>query len=206
MQVEWLTTTTVLASLRDYHNRAAWDDFVSRFHLPIVRFARSLGLGDVDAQDVAQETLIAFAEAYRAGQYDRSKGRLSKWLFGIAYRQALGQRRRGARQAARQGGDPGTGFWATVPDEAAATHSWDREWEQALLEACLRQVRHEVEPVTLRAFELVIQHARSPAEAAAELGVSIKLVYNAKHRILKRIRELRAALDDSVGPSAAALG
>lgn len=195
--MEWLTTTTVLANLRDYENRAAWERFAARFRRPIVTFARSLGLTDVDAEDVAQETLIAFAEAYRDGQYDRTKGRLSQWLFGIAYRQTLNERRGGARRAARVAApSDNTDFWAGVPDETAASQSWDREWEQALLEECIKQVRHEVEPVTLRAFELVVQHQRPPADAATELGVPIKLVYNAKHRVLKRIRELRAELED----------
>ena len=39
---------------------------------------------------------------------------------------------------------------------------------------------------------MVVRDDRSPDEAAAALGLSIKSVYNAKHRILKRIRQLRA--------------
>lgn len=195
--MDWLTTSTVLHDLRDFNNRAAWDQFAERFRRPIVSFARTLGLSTIDAEDVAQETLLAFAESFRRGQYDRSKGRLSRWLFGIAYRQALNERRSGARLAARgaAGSDPDA-LLHNVPDEAAATVSWDQEWEQALLQQCLAQVQAEVEPVTYQAFELVVRGERSAAQAAAELGVPIKLVYNAKHRVLKRIRELRAALED----------
>lgn len=195
--MDWLTTSTVLRELRDFSNRAAWEQFAERFRRPIVSFARTLGLSTIDAEDVAQETLLAFAEAFRRGQYDRAKGRLSRWLFGIAYRQALNERRSGARAAARgAGGSDPDAILRNVPDEDAATVSWDHEWEQALLQQCLDQVRDEVEPVTFRAFELVVRGERSPAEAAAELGVPIKLIYNAKHRVLKRIRELRSALDD----------
>jgi len=195
--VEWLTTSTVLAGLQDYHNQIAWQSFAGRFRRPIVSFVRTMGLTETDAEDVAQETLIAFAEGYRKGQYDRSKGRLSKWLFGIAYRQALNQRRGNAGRAAKvAGSSDATDFLACVPDEAALSQSWDLEWERALLDECLDQVRGEFEPDTLRAFELVVQHDKSPAQAAAELGAPIKQVYNAKHRVLKRIRELRAALED----------
>lgn len=195
--MDWLTTSTVLHELRDFGNRAAWERFAERFRRPIVSFARTLGLSTIDAEDVAQETLLAFAESYRRGQYDRSKGRLSRWLFGIAYRQALNERRSGARAAVRGAGGTDTdALFQNLPDEAAATVSWDYEWEQALLQQCLEQVRSEVEPITYQAFELVVRGERSPTQAAAELGVPIKLVYNAKHRVLKRIRELRAALDD----------
>ena len=183
----WLTTATVLQNLRDFDNREAWSSFADRFRQPVVSFARSMGLNQADAEDAAQETLLAFAEAYRRGQYDPAKGRLSKFLFGIAYRQALRARRVGAQVA-----PVGTTVWSQVPDEQDASGIWDTEWERTLLDQCVRQVRAEFEPATFRAFELTVREGRDASEAAAELGVPVKSVYNAKHRILKRIRELRA--------------
>ena len=182
----WLTTATVLQNLRDFDNREAWSSFADRFRQPVVSFARSMGLHQADAEDAAQETLLAFAEAYRRGQYDPAKGRLSKFLFGIAYRQALRARRVGAQVA-----PVGTTVWAQVPHEQDASGIWDTEWEQSLLDECLRQVRSEFEPATFRAFELTVREGLDAAEAARQLDVPVKSVYNAKHRILKRIRELR---------------
>ncbi|MBL8878773.1 MAG: sigma-70 family RNA polymerase sigma factor [Phycisphaerales bacterium] len=196
--MEWLTTTTILENLRDYENRGAWDRFAARFRRPIVRFAKGMGLSQFDADDVAQETLIAFAEAFRKGQYHPDKGRLSRWLFGIAYRQALTARRGDARRAARlvQPSDS-TNFLDALADETA-TGMWDAEWEQALLNECLDQIRREVDAITFRAFELTVQEDIPPGDAAETLGVPIKTVYNAKHRILKRIRELRAEFETVV--------
>ena len=111
---------------------------------------------------------------------------MSKFLFGIAYRQALRARRVGAQVA-----PVGTTVWAQVPHEQDASGIWDTEWEQSLLDECLRQVRSEFEPATFRAFELTVREGLDAAEAARQLDVPVKSVYNAKHRILKRIRELR---------------
>ena len=197
--MEWLTTSTVLASLRDFNNQAAWDRFVSRFREPIHRFARTVGLGESDADDVAQETLVAFAESYRRGGYDPEKGRLSQWLFGIAQRKALDERRKGARRA--RGGNSSESMpidQLAIQDEASLWASWDQQWEEALLEKCLEQVRIEVEPVTYHEFELVVRESQDAAEAAAALGVPIKTIYNAKHRVLKRIRELRSELESVI--------
>lgn len=184
----WQTTATVLERLRDFANRDAWDDFADRFRRPVVSFARGMGLAPADAEDVAQETLIAFAQAYRDGRYDPSKGRLSRFLFGIAYRQALHARRKRPPQVE-------SAVWAELPDEQAASGVWDTEWERSALDRCLAQARGEFEPPSFRAFELVVRDGRSPAEAAESLGLPIKAVYNAKHRILKRIRELRDELE-----------
>jgi RNA polymerase sigma-70 factor (ECF subfamily) len=193
----WLTTATVLQKLRDFDNREAWESLAERFRKPIVSFARSMGLTQTDSEDVAQETLLAFADAHRRGQYDPAKGRLSRFLFGIAYRQTLKARRvvGGAVGKDVNVAQAESGFWSQVPDEQTATGIWDTEWERSLLDRCLDQVKREFEPQTYRAFELVVREERSPEEACQVLGVAIKSVYNAKHRVLKRIRELRADFD-----------
>ena len=72
MDVDWLTTSTVLRDLGDLQNQTAWDRFVGRFRKPVVDFARRLGFEASQAEDVAQETLLAFVNAYREGRYDRT--------------------------------------------------------------------------------------------------------------------------------------
>jgi RNA polymerase sigma-70 factor (ECF subfamily) len=196
--MDWITTSTILSDLRDNTGRAAgtaaWEQFVSRFRPGIVRFALKLGLPADAAEETAQDALLAFAEQFRKGEYDRNRGRLSHWLFGIAYRQALRQRAAAARRPA---GVAAQSFWHDLPDERSAMVSWDMEWEQAVLEQCIERVRHEVEPATFHAFELAIMEGRSASEVAGMLQVSVKMVYNAKHRVLKRIRELRALLENA---------
>lgn len=193
--MDWITTTTVLASLRDFNDESAWGRFVSRFRQPVLRFARSIGLTESDAEDVTQETLVAFAEGFRKGQYDRTKGRLSQWLFGIAYRKAMDEQRRAARRPGVQAPPASSSADGRLVDEATLIATWDLEWEQSLMEQCLEQARNEVEPVTFRAFEMVVRECRDAGEVAAALGVNIKLVYNAKHRVLTRVRRLRAEFE-----------
>ena|SRR5688572_7207050 len=198
--MEWITTSTILGGLRDFEDRGAWHRFVERFRAPIVGLARAQGLRMSDAEDVAQETLLAFADGFRAGSYDVEKDRLSRWLFGIAYRQIQRARETHGRQAAvAPQADDSAGQLLEIADEAAATRSWDVEWERAILEQCLAQARREVQPLTFRAFELVALEHRDPARAAEELGTDIKAVYNAKHRLLKRIRELRESMEQLAG-------
>jgi RNA polymerase sigma-70 factor (ECF subfamily) len=201
--MDWVTTSTILSDLREFENRAAWDRFVQRFRLPIVSFARATGVHPSRCEDVAQETLAAFAQAFRDGSYDRTRGRLSHWLFGIAHRQALKQLRRDSRGAqpaaahdvADEAGD-------AIPDERFLTTMWDMKWEEFVFQKCYEQARTEVEPVTAEAFELVVLRDLAPEDAAARLGVPVKTVYNAKHRLLRRIRELRAGLEDATPESA----
>ena len=190
MDSEWITTSTILSGLRDFEDRGAWEHFVARFRAPIVHLAVGQGLKRADAEDVAQESLLAFADGFRAGRYDVSKGRLSRWLFGIAYRQIL--RSRGARDRRH---DEMPADLPEIADDAEATRSWDVEWERAILAQCMERARIEVQPQTFRAFELTAFENRDAADVARELGLDIKAVYNAKHRLLQRIRELRGSIE-----------
>ncbi len=195
--MDWVTTSTLLEDLREVEDAPAWDVFVGRFRQPITRFAASTGLRPADAEDVAQETLLAFTQAFRAGRYDRAKGRLSKWLFGIAYRHVLRARRRIGRQERLVSSDTdGTTFFSGVPDEEAAATEWERRWDESALEHCLEQVRREIRPATYRAFELVVMAGCPAPEAAEALGVTVTTIYNAKHRVIKRLRELKEQVEE----------
>lgn len=195
--MEWLTTTTVLDRLHDANDHSAWSSFVERFRAPVAGFSRKLGLSSADAEDVAQETLVAFLEAYRRNAYERGRGRLSHYLFGIAHNKILSARRKMAaagRQVSLGEGD--TSFWANVPDASAVEQAWEEEWRQSVLLRCLEQVRGEVTAQTFEAFRLVVFEGAEPASVAQRLGLTRNAVFIAKHRVGSRLRELREAFDE----------
>lgn len=188
---EWVTTSTILTRL-ERHDDPVWSMFVDRFRRPILAFARDAGLGGDAAEDVAQETLLAFTEAFRAGKYVRAEGRLSSWLFGIANNKVREERRRAARPDRSPGEPDGADRIASIPwDDARAASRWEDAWRREVLAICLERVREEVEDNTYLAFEA---HAlrNQPADAVAhDLGIARSTVFVAKHRVLTRIRELR---------------
>lgn len=191
----WITTSTVLARLADFDDRGAWERFVERFRRPIEAFAERQGLGPAEREDAAQETLLAFADAYRRGEYARAKGRLSSWLFGIAWRRIDHARRRARVRSGEVAlGGEGEPSWSAV--EGATSPEWEETWERAMLEHCLRQARKEVQPATFRAFEMLVLEGRSIEDTVAELGVTRNAVAIAKHRVSERLRELVAECDE----------
>jgi RNA polymerase sigma factor (sigma-70 family) len=191
--MHWVTTTLVLDRLQDSEDEA-WETFVCRFRQPVVRFARDMGLAEEEAEDAAQETLTSFLKAYRDGKYDRGKGRLHSWLFGIAQRTVLHRRRNLAKEHRRSPIGLRTVVWDTIPEDQVQV-SWDKSWHQAIFDQCLEQVRLELEVQTVQAFELVALHEVPAQEAAAQLGMTRNAVFLAKHRVLKRIRELQQELE-----------
>ena len=192
------TNTHLLEGLQDPNNDAVWKQFVNRYRPLIVRYARrSFGFSADDADDAAQVALAAFVEAYQKGQYDRDKGQLRKWLFGIATTRLRNLLRRRARLREVQVVDKstGTGLILSIPDDCQLEETWEEEWRRAVYRQCMEEIRFQFDAKTVEAFELYVHNGRSADLVAETLEMTPNAVYLAKHRILKRIREISPRME-----------
>ena len=196
-----VTRTSLLEGLERPENRTVWRQFVDRYRPPILRYAQNrFGLNSHDAEEAAQETLAVFADAYRQGRYDREKGRLRSWLFGIATNKIreLVRKRAGNQEHQQLRPTSGTGFISRIPaDDAELEEMWKEEWRWAVYQQCLIEVQAHFAPQTLDAFRLFARQGMPAKEVAAVLGMTENAVYLAKHKILKRIRELVPAVEQA---------
>src|SRR5207248_1631903 len=123
------TTTVMLERLLDPADEAIWHEFDTHFRPVIESVARRVGLDAADAADVAQETLAQFVRDYRAGKYDRQRGRLRAWITGIAQHRILDlQRRRATRREQR-----GSSAIVELPDQDCLAEYWETECRQQIL-------------------------------------------------------------------------
>ena len=166
---------------------------MGRYRPIIVGVARKLGLGEEDAADVAQDTLVRFIKSYRAGQYDRSKGRLRYWIIGIARYRILDALRAGASRR----GWRGDSLISEMPEEADLNTVWDTERRRAILREAMVELRAhtKIDQRTIAAFEMVAFHRRRPCDVADELHMTLDDVYQVKNRIAARLREITAKLE-----------
>jgi RNA polymerase sigma-70 factor (ECF subfamily) len=186
----------LLMGLRNRNDDRIWTEFCARYQPLLVAFGQRLGLVLQDAQDAAQETLLAFVNAYREGKYDRQKGRLRTWLSGIARHKIRDIRRRRAREPGLAYGGAGQIDVGEIADEGV-NEIWEAEWKRAIANACMEQVRNQFEPTTIRAFELFVLNDWPADEVASVLGTSRNAVFLAKRRVLSRMREIHAQLEEN---------
>jgi RNA polymerase sigma-70 factor (ECF subfamily) len=192
-----VTSTTLLEGLRDPANQGVWLAFVERYRPLIVRYGRRLELSAEDAEDVAQASLLAFCEAFRAQRYDRLRGRLRQWLFGIVHNQVKNWQRRQGRRAPGLPETKAERLLDGLEAPDGLEQLWEAEWRDCVARACLDEVRREVQESTFRAFERFALEGRPAEEVAAELGITPNSVYTAKRRILRRVRELKPLMEDA---------
>ncbi|MCC6907029.1 MAG: sigma-70 family RNA polymerase sigma factor [Phycisphaerales bacterium] len=182
------TTSQLLAGLFDTANTEVWSQFDARYRPIILGVVLRLGLRPEDAADVAQQVLFEFVRDYRLGKYNRDKGRLRSWIAGIARNRAIDLLN--AERRARIG--RGESAIVALPDQHTFDQAWTAEERRAVLNEAKRRLREHSghDEATIRAFEMVVER-KIPAEtAAAECGLSIASVYQAKARIAEKLRSI----------------
>jgi RNA polymerase sigma-70 factor (ECF subfamily) len=183
-----ITTTELLEGLHESGNRAAWNEFDRRYRPILVAFLRRMGINEDDAADVAQETLACFVKDYREHKYDRQQGRLRSWLIGIARCRLADQRRAiGRRRELR-----GESAIAGLPDEADAESIWEVEQRRFIFEQAITELRQTTRfnERTISAFERVVLRHEPVETVAEQLELTPQEIYNAKNRVVERLREL----------------
>ena len=78
------TRESLLVLVRSPENREAWDQFVALYRPVIYRLARRRGLQDADAQDLAQQVLMAVASAIGSWKKAGESVRFRHWLRRVA--------------------------------------------------------------------------------------------------------------------------
>jgi RNA polymerase sigma-70 factor (ECF subfamily) len=180
------TSTGLLARLRA-QDSAAWAR-LARLYGPLVySWCRRRGLQESDAGDIVQEVFRAVLGHIAA--YEHKPGSTFRgWLWTITRNKILDFHRRAQRQPEAIGGSDAQAKLQQLPevlDESEAGTSTTGN----LVRRALALIRPEFTDATWQAFWRVMMLGQSPADAAAELGLSLNAVYIAKSRVLRRLRE-----------------
>ncbi len=183
------TRRSLLTRLKQWDNQDSWQEFFDTYWRLIYAFASKSGLGDAEAQEVVQETLISVAHEFKNFRYDPARGSFKSWLLLITRRRVADQLRK--RYRAREVGklnpdDTQVAEEINTQNEANASAPeavWDEAWRTQLADAALGRVRTQVRPEQFQMFEMYVVRGQSGAAVARALGVSIMTVYLAKHRV-----------------------
>jgi RNA polymerase sigma factor (sigma-70 family) len=190
------TNTTLLLGLKDPRDESAWRQFDHRYRPLILTVARRLGLQDSDAEDAAQETITAFIESYRQEKYQKDKGKLRLWLYGIArhkIRDIIRKHTRAEKPITDK--TNATRFFNQVEDTHIES-AWEEEWEKAILRQALEEVRQQINPQMFESFYLYALEQWSAKRVAAHLQISEDLVYQNKRRTLVKLREIMPKMEE----------
>ena len=89
------TRASLLIRVRDPADQPAWQEFVEIYRPIILRLARQKGMQEADAEDVAQQVLLAVARAIEQREHDPRRAKFRTWLHRVAHNAILNALTRG---------------------------------------------------------------------------------------------------------------
>lgn len=177
---------------------AAWEDFVRVYGPPVHRWCREQGLQPADAADVAQDVLVRFWRQSARFRYDPRatfrgylrtivRGAVADWYTDHYRRLPEAERRLPFDHLAR------------IPARDDLAARLEEAFDTELASVAMRDVRERVQPHTWQAFYRQVIDRCPGVEVAAELGVDVNVVYVARHKVMRMIRETVRRLEDADG-------
>jgi RNA polymerase sigma-70 factor (ECF subfamily) len=181
------TSLTLLARVQA-DEPAAWERFVELYAPLVHHWCRRAALGAETTADVFQDVFQAVAQHIGTFRRDRPGDTLRGWLRTVTANKIRDHYRRHAGEPAAQGGTTARLLLQDVPDPLPADDQETGVMQWSVRRA-LEWVRGDFEPTTWQAFWKTQVEEQSPADVAAELGMTPAAVRKAKYRVLQRLRE-----------------
>lgn len=186
------TRLSFLHRLRSRDDTQTWRIFHKQYGELLINYARRLGATLDTAEDIAQEVEMYVFRAMENFRHRARKGCFRAYLRSSVVHALARRIKQQARQEATL--DPSS-IARLANSDADQDAVWQREHYLHRIRFAIRAIAGEVEPSTLEAFRLHALAGCSGADTAARLGISVDCVYQAKSRVIKRLRELIRAME-----------
>jgi RNA polymerase sigma-70 factor, ECF subfamily len=183
------TSVSLLDRLKVARSDASeWKQF-ELMYLPLIRrwVSRIPGLGS-EVDDVTQEVLLVLVR--EIPRFERQRlGSFRAWLRQVTVNRVRVYRRQHFRQPA-MARDQTDGYLDQIADSnSVLAKQFDQEHDKHICATLLAAVRPDFNQETWDAFQQFALEARTAADVARELGLTVNAVIKAKARVLNRLRE-----------------
>lgn len=172
----------------------AWRRLVRLYGPLVYLWSRQSNLNPDDAADVVQEVFVAVAGGVEGFHRDRPGDSFRGWLWTITRNKIRDHFRRRQGQTQAKGGTDAQEQLLQVPHPQAGARPEPSSEANAdagshIAHHALELIRGQFEQRTWQAFWRTAVDGCKAAEVADELGMTLRAVYQAKYRVLRRIRQ-----------------
>jgi len=183
------TSVSLLDRLKDAPPDASGWGRLHDIYLPLItRWLRRIpGLGD-ESDDLAQEVFVVMVRELPRFERQR-EGSFRAWLRQVAVNMVRTFRKQLGRKPVA-GMDLTDGFLDRLAEpNSELAREWDLDHDRHVFQKLLAIVQPDFQPNTWEAFRRFAIDGHPAAEVAAQLGLNVNSVLQAKSRVLKRLRE-----------------
>ena len=178
--------------MKEPQDAEAWFQFCEIYEPLILRIARSRGLQNADANDLAQDVFVRIAKSVQGWDPNPDKGSFGAWIGTIARNLTIDFLRRKSRQP-MSANDP---ILLSVPQRCAESDFYDAEYEKQLFAWAAEKIKPSFQTLTWQAFWRTAVEQRPVAEVAESLQLSPGAIYMARSRVIAKLRQtIERAID-----------
>ena len=191
------TSISLLKAVRQF-DQDACRRMVELYSPLLLIWCQRAGVQPADAADIVQDVFSSVFKKIGGFRREKPGDTFRGWLRVILRHKLADHFRRRREMAAAQGGSTAHALLQELPDplSLAAEPDFDfgetaeevqKETEQVMRRA-LELIQREFEQKTWKAFLGMVVDNRRQADVAADLGISVGAVRQAKYKVLKRLR------------------
>lgn len=183
------TRASLLARLKRWDDHEGWKCFFDTYGKLIYSVARKAGLGDAEAQDVVQETIITVAKKLPEFKYDPAIGSFKGWLSQLTRWRIIDNLRKKQYESHgekfRREETLDTAIAEHQPDSAGLDLEavWDEEWQKQVMEAAMEKAKRQVSATQFQMFYLHVIKNQPAKDVARRLQAKLHEVYFAKVKV-----------------------
>lgn len=178
------TRTSLLARVKNPHDKAAWIEFDAIYRPVLAHYAAARGLAAADVDDVVQYCMTKLFEKLPTFEYDRGKSfrGFLRTVVNNRIRSLYRERRELQAKTAVLGG--------VADDDDTPDETLDRLCHQEELRYCLKLVAGEFKTAEVEIFRMRYFNEASTEQTCEKFGVQREYVDKLGWRIRKRLREV----------------
>lgn len=188
------TRPSLLLRIRDPRDGQAWAEFSSLYRPVVCSMARHYGMQPADADDLAQQVLIAISLAIERFDPERGQAKFRTWLKTIARHAIINALTRGAPDRAA-GGSHVMNLLHQQPAAGQETQTLMIQYRREIFQVAAAQIQDEFQPETWQAFWKSVVLGHNVDQVAESMNRSRGSIYTSRSRVMKRLKEKVQELD-----------
>jgi len=189
------TSLSLLDRMKERPEPEDWKRLVDLYTPLLQKWLGRCSLQPSDVEDLIQEVFSSVIQDLPHFQHDQRRGAFRRWLKQIVIHRLLNLLRTQRKQAVATGDSDMASILEQVQDpQSDLSLIWDEEHDRHIAGRLLEMVQREFSGTTAESFRRVVLQGASASAVAKELGISQALVWQAKCRVLRRLRQEAAGL------------
>lgn len=183
-------TSLTLINLAKSADPTAWE-ILFRLYSPLIRYwLRKSRISPVEEDDLVQEVFRSMHSGLARFEKKSATDSFRAWMRTITQNKIRDYLKTQANKPLATGGTTAWRFVQDVPDPDLSDELPESSEDRLVIHEALEIIRREIQPQTFQAFWLATVDGITPSQVAEELGIPLNSVYQAKSRVLRRLRDL----------------